>query len=34
MDPDIMLLLKENVIIQYPLQNDNIGCVLGLLEFK
>lgn len=34
MDPDIMLLFEENLVLKYPLTENTIGTVLGLLEFK
>lgn len=34
LDPDIMLLLNESLIIEYPTPVDQIGSVLGLSEFK
>lgn len=34
MDPDIMLLFDENLILKYPMTQNTIGTALGLLEFK
>lgn len=34
LDPDVMLLFEEELILQYPLPQEKIGQALGLLEFK
>ncbi|KAJ6632727.1 Fanconi anemia group D2 protein, partial [Pseudolycoriella hygida] len=34
MDPDIAGLLKQDLLIKYPLPSDTVGKVLGLVEFK
>lgn len=34
LDPDVMLLFEEELILQYPLPQAKIGHALGLLEFK
>lgn len=34
LDPDVMLLFEEELILQYPLPQEKIGHALGLLEFK
>ena len=34
MDPDILNLFDEELVLKYPLPNELIGTRLGLLEFK
>lgn len=34
MDPIIMLLFEEQLVLEFPLSQEKIGHVLGLLEFK
>lgn len=34
MDPDIMLLFEESLILKYPMTQNTIGTALGVLEFK
>lgn len=34
LDPDVMMLFEEELILQYPLPKEKIGHALGLLEFK
>ncbi|XP_014088001.2 Fanconi anemia group D2 protein homolog [Bactrocera oleae] len=34
MDSDIMLILREELVIKYPLPSDDIGKRIGLLEFR
>lgn len=34
LDPDVMLLFDEELILQYPLPPEKKGRALGLLEFK
>lgn len=34
MDPDIMLLFEENLLLKYPMTQNTIGAALGVLEFK
>lgn len=34
LDPDVMLLFEEELVLQYPLPAEKIGHALGLLEFK
>ncbi|XP_054081207.1 Fanconi anemia group D2 protein homolog isoform X3 [Zeugodacus cucurbitae] len=34
MDSDIMLILREKLVIQYPLPSEHIGKHIGLLEFR
>lgn len=34
MDPNIMILFEEDLILTYPLTEDTVGTALGLLEFK
>lgn len=33
-DPDVMILFDENLILQFPLPKEKIGQALGVLEFK
>lgn len=34
MDPDVLLLFQENLVMKYPLPSEYIGQSLGLMEFK
>lgn len=34
MDPDVLVLFDEDLIMQYPLPTELIGTCLGLAEFK
>lgn len=34
MDPDILILFDEELVLTYPLPNELIGTKLGLMEFK
>lgn len=34
MDPDIMLLFEEQLLLKYPMTQNTIGTALGVLEFK
>lgn len=34
LDPDVMLLFEEELVLQYPLPAEKKGHALGLLEFK
>lgn len=34
MDPDVLLLFDENIVMKYPLPKESIGKCLGLMEFK
>lgn len=34
MDPDVLVLFEEEIILKYPLPNESIGKALGLMEFK
>lgn len=34
MDPDILILFDEELVLKYPLPNELVGSKLGLMEFK
>lgn len=34
MDPDVLALFDEEIILKYPLPKESIGKALGLMEFK
>lgn len=34
MDPDILLLFEESLLLKYPMTQNTIGTALGVLEFK
>lgn len=34
MDPNVMLLFEEELVLKFPLSQDRVGHALGLLEFK
>lgn len=34
MDPDVLILFEEDIILKYPLPNESVGKALGLMEFK
>lgn len=34
MDPDVLLLFEEDIILKYPLPKESVGKALGLIEFK
>lgn len=34
MDPNIMILFEEELVLKFPLSEDKVGHALGLLEFK
>lgn len=34
MDPDVLILFEEELLLKYPLPDDSIGKNLGLMEFK
>lgn len=34
MDPDVMLLFEEKLLLKYPMTQNTIGTALGVLEFK
>lgn len=34
MDPDVLTLFEEEIILKYPLPKESIGKALGLMEFK
>lgn len=34
MDPDILILFEEELVLKYPLPKELIGTKLGLMEFK
>lgn len=34
MDPDILILFDEELVLKYPLPSELIGSKLGLMEFK
>lgn len=34
MDPDVLVLFEENLVMKYPMPTESVGKCLGLMEFK